>query len=197
MLKYALMISAAALAAFPAAAQPVVQPTRDVVVEYHITGAGMTTPGRNHVDSVKISYAARGQRMRMEPGGQPVFVIVDRNAGHTTMVMTDKHMFMEMPYDARQTMNFSPENAHFTRRGTATVAGLTCTEYDVQSQQHNGTVCLTSDGVMLRAVSTDPQHNGSMEATSVAYGPQPDSVFAPPPGFQKMDIPHMQGRPPG
>ncbi|HET6606909.1 MAG TPA: DUF4412 domain-containing protein [Rhodopila sp.] len=200
MLKYAMLAGVFAVAAYPVrgSAQPVVQPTRDVSVQYHVTGDSMAGPGQGHVDSIKISYGSGGQRMRIEPVGQPAFMIVDRSAGHMTVVMSGQNMYMDLPYDPHKVMDFSPANAKFTQRGTATVAGLTCTEYDVQSQQHNGTVCLTSDGVMLRAVSKDPQHQGSLEATNVAYGPQPDSVFQPPPGFQKMDMAHMgqRGRPP-
>ena len=200
MLKCALVAEVVAIAAYPVCgfAQPVVQPTRDVAVQYHIVGESMVGPGQDHLDTIKISYGAGGQRMRIEPSGQPAFMIVDKSAGRMMVVMSGQKMYMEMPYDAHRMMDFSPANAKFTPRGTATVAGLTCSEYDVQSQQHNGSVCLTSDGVMLRAVSNDPRHQGSIEATNVAYGPQPESAFQPPLGYQKMDMAHIgqQGRAP-
>jgi hypothetical protein len=200
MQKRALLAGVVAVAAYPVCgfAQPVTQPTRDVAVQYHVTGDSMAGPGQGRVDTIKISYGAAGQRMRIEPVGQPAFMIVDRPAGHMMVVMSAQNMYMEMPYDSSQVMDFSPANAKFTKRGTATVAGVSCTDYDVSSQQHTGSVCLTSDGVMLRAISKDPQHQGSMEATNVAYGSQPDSEFQPPPGYQKMDLAHMgqQGRPP-
>src|ERR1700753_3703163 len=171
MVKRALVAGVVAIAAYPVCgfAQPVIQPTRDVAVQYHIVGESMVGPEPGHLDKIKISYEAGGQRMRIEPGGQPAFMIVDKSAGRMMVVMSGQKMYMEMPYDARRMMDFSPANAKFTPRGTETVAGLKCTEYDVQSQQHNGSVCLTSDGVMLRAVSEDPQHQGSIEATNVAY----------------------------
>jgi hypothetical protein len=200
MLRLALLAGVAAIAAYPVcgSAQPVTQPTRDVAVQYHVAGDSIGAPGQGRVDMIKISYGASGQRMRIEPVGQPAFMIVDRSAGHMMVVMSGQNMYMDMPYDSSRVMDFSPANAKFTERGTATVAGLSCTDYDVSSQQHTGSVCLTSDGVMLSATSKDPQHQGSMEATNVAYGSQPDSVFQPPAGYQKMDMAHMgqQGQPP-
>ena len=43
------------------------------------------------------------------------------------------------------------QDARLTRRGRATIAGLACTDYTVESRRGQGTVCLTDDGVALRA----------------------------------------------
>jgi hypothetical protein len=190
------------LTALPAVAlaQPVVEPTRDVMVTYHITGNQMGRPGDPKIDTIKMGYSAGGNRTWIEPAGSSMRMIADKSAGRMFVIMLDKQVYMEMPYDPHKAMTFSAENAKFSRTGTATIAGIGCTMYDVQGQKENGTACLTDDGVLLKAVTKDPQHPHTLEATAVQYGSQPASAFAPPDGFQKMDMAKMmgqQGRPPG
>lgn len=199
MLRPAILAASIAVAALPAAAQtrPTVHPTRDVAVEYHVTGAESGTAGPHQVGTIKIQYDAQGHRMRIEPEGHPGYMIVNRAAAQMFMVVPEQHMYMELPYNPQPAMNYDSQDASFTRRGSDTVAGLPCTVYDVKGSQHTGEVCLTDDGVMLRATDAGPQHRGGLEATHVSYGTLPASLFAPPPGFQKMDSPHMgpPGRP--
>ncbi len=187
-------------ATLPAAAatdRPPIQPTRDVVVEYKI--ADQSAPANMpHPDRIKVYFSANGTRMRVEPSGQPMYMVMDRDAKRMEIVMPPQHSYMEMPYDAKKVDSFSAaEGASFTKKGSDTVAGLSCTVWEVKSQQNTGTVCMTDDGVMLRAQGqgADPQHSGGMEAVSVVYGAQPAALFAPPADYQKMDRP--RGMPPG
>ncbi len=194
----ALAALAAAGTAHAAQDHPSILPTRDVMVEYHMSGK--QAPQR--MDSMKIYYTAQGQRMRIEVPGQPGYSIVDRAARRMTMVMVDEHMYMELPFDPQKVMNFDPQGASFTRHGSDTVAGFRCTVYDVKGPEHRGQVCVTDDGLMLRGKSLDPQRENSIEATKVSYGPQQASLFTPPADFQKMDTSHLpqmrgRGRPPG
>ena len=87
------------------------------------------------------------------------------------------------------------DNMKFTRKGTDTVAGLRCTVWGIQGQHGSGTGCITDDGVVLRADSSDGG-NGRfrMTAKSVSYGRLDDKLFQPPAGYQQMQIP---GTPPG
>lgn len=183
------VIAAVCIAALPLAAQarPELHPTRDVVVQYHVTGPR----GPNDSGEVKVYYAEHGQRMRIEPAGRPGYMIVDRSAARMDMVMPAQHIYVDLPYDPKTLMNFEDKDARFTRHGTDTVAGLRCTVYEVESRGHTGQICLTDDGVMLRAKGNDPQRQGMLEAISVQYGPQPASLFAPPPGYQKLDAAHL------
>jgi Domain of unknown function (DUF4412) len=180
-----------------ALAQPVVEPTRDVVVTYHIMGDQVGGPDGPKIDTITIGYAAGGKRTWIEPGGSSMRMIADKAAGRMFVVMLDKHMYMEMPYDPHKAMTFSAENSKFSKTGSATIAGIGCTTYDVQGERENGSACLTSDGVLLKAVTKDPQHPHTLEATSVRYGAQPQAAFAPPDGFQKMDMSKLMGRQPG
>jgi Domain of unknown function (DUF4412) len=176
-------------AATPAAAQehPLLHPTRDVMVEYHVSGVIV---GQQRSDTVRMYFTDQGTKLRIEPVGQPAYSIMDRTAGRMILVMTPQHFYMEMPFDPKQVMAFERTDETFTRRGTDTVAGIGCTIYDAKRQDHSGQVCISDDGLLLRAKSNDPaQAGGGLEATRVAYGPQPASLFTPPPGFQKMEVP--------
>jgi hypothetical protein len=94
-------------------------------------------------------------------------------------------------------MAFDDKNTTFTRLGTDTVAGINCTVYDTKRQDRSGQVCLSDDGLMLRAKSDNPAQGGVLEATQVTYGSQSATLFAPPPDFQKMDMSSMgRGGPP-
>ncbi len=182
----------------PAVAQDhpaVMQPSRDVMVEYHVSGAPM---GPQRADTIRMYFTDHGTKLRIEPVGQPAYSIVDRTAGRMLMVMASQHAYMEIPYDPRRVMAFDDKSATFTRLGSDTVAGIGCTVYDTKRQEHSGQVCLSDDGLMLRAKSDSPgQPGGTLEATHVAYGPLAPSLFAPPADFQKMDMSGMGRPPPG
>jgi hypothetical protein len=143
-------------------------------------------------------FTDHGAKLRIEPVGQPAYSIMDRTAGRMIMVMTPQHAYMELPYDPKRVMAFDDRNATFTRLGSDTVAGIGCTTYEAKRPEHSGQVCLSDDGLMLRAKSDNPaQAGGELEATRVSYGPQSPSLFAPPPDFQKMDMSNMGRGAPG
>jgi hypothetical protein len=166
-------------------------PSRDVVVEYQTTGNTGGPPGQAAPQRVRMYFADHGMKMRMEGEGQPGYVILDRSANRMTMVMVQQHMYMDVPYDPKRVMAFDNPEGTFTRRGTETVAGYSCTVYDAQTPQHRGQVCVTSDGVLLHARREDPNEHGELTAISVTYGAQPPDLFMPPPGFQQFDASHM------
>ena len=101
---------------------------------------------------------------------------------------------MSLPVNPGDLQPLRLQGAHLARRGRATVAGLACTEYDVQSSRGHGTVCFTDDGVALRASGEVKGRQGSFTATSVSYDSVPGQAFAVPPGYVQLAIPRM-GRP--
>lgn len=183
----------------PAAAQehPLMQPSRDVTVEYRLNGP---SEGPRHVQTVRMYFSDRGAKFRVDAVGQPGYSIMDRAGNRMIVVMPEQRMYMEMPFDPKRAMDFDSKDGTFTRRGTATVAGLTCNVYYGKTPRHSGEVCVTDDGVMLRAKSDTGGEGGDIEATKVTYGAQPANLFTPPADFQKMDMSHMPmgpGGPPG
>ncbi len=183
-------LTAAAVAAaliLPAQAQdrPKLQPSADVEVNYR-------SLGKDAGHNITMSQSATIPKMRVEGGAMPGYAIVDRSTQITTVVMTEQRTYMEVSGNrpGAQSMAMPDEQASFRRTGSDTIAGVKCTVWEFTSKNGTGTACITADGVMLRALDK----NGSgVEATKVTYAPQPAAKFAPPAGFQKMDMPAGMG----
>lgn len=190
-----LMIACAAMAqaAPPQAAssqdRPRVQPDRDVTVTYRLEGAAtQAIPGG--VDGpLRLSWDATGQRLRAEPANRPQAVIVDLPR-HTASVVDDMmHAVLTLPVRERDLQPLTLDGVQMTRRGAGTVAGRACTTWAVQAKRGSGTVCLTPDGVALRAEGEIDGRHGSFTATDVAYGPVAAGLFTVPPGYMTLNIP--------
>jgi hypothetical protein len=181
----------AALAPAVAEDHPLVQPSRDVSVTYRVHNAS-ARPG-DAPSEIRVSFDARGDRLRVEPSGRREYMVLDRAGKRMMMVMPSERSFLELPYDPARDIRVIAGDAHFTRRGTATVAGLRCTEYDVKASRGQGAICLTDDGVTLRANGvTSDGRGGDLQATTVAYGPIPTSVFDTPPDFKRIEVPRFR-----
>jgi hypothetical protein len=187
-----LILALAPVARAQAQDRPPLLPTRDVEVDY-------TTTANGHDNRLHMLFSAKGQHLRVEAAGQSSYVLIDGHAKRMNIVMDRQRSVMAMPFDPDHLTGFLlSESAHYTRGATATVAGLTCTTWTVDTQQGKGTACVTDDGVILRARAagqspTGESGTGVMEATAVHYGPQPESVFAVPAGYKVMgltDLPH-------
>jgi hypothetical protein len=82
----------------------------------------------------------------------------------------------------------------FTRKGTATVAGIRCTVWQVAADAASGTACITADGVPLSASGHDSSGRaGSLEAVRVEYGRQDRALFFPPAGLKRLDLDNLSG----
>jgi hypothetical protein len=172
-----------------AAEHPPYLPTRDVSVTYQIDSDKMQ--GGPGIHTVKIAYSAATGRARIEQADGPGYLIVDRTAGHALMVMEPMQTYMAMPFDPKTTSTLMlDEKMHFTRAGSDKAAGLACKRWDVASDKTTGRLCITDDGVILRGEGKDPAKGaGKMTATAVSYGALPASLFSPPAGFRRMEMP--------
>jgi hypothetical protein len=168
--------------------RPLTRPNRDVAVEYRSSG---TTQGSAATPDgvVTIRFASKGNRIRIERPNDAGYAVLDNDAGRMILVMAERRMYIDRPADPNMMPMFQATNAAFVKTGSDTVAGVSCTTYDANINDRKGQVCLTSDGVLLRARSTDPNQKRELEAVKVTYAEQPASLFEPPAGFQKMDIP--------
>jgi hypothetical protein len=186
-------LTAVVLAATPVMAQerPAFAPTRDVTVDYTIDSKAAAGQPR----TMQMSIAAGGTRMRIEMQGAPGYMIMDRANNRMIMVMEQQHAYREIPTDpARANTFLLNDKMGFARKGTDTVADQTCTVWEVRRDKGTGSACITDDGVLLRGDSDMGQGSSHMVATKVSYGTLADSVFQPPPDYQKMQMPAM---PPG
>jgi hypothetical protein len=177
----------AMLAAWPAAAQqrPIVRPTRDLAVVYRVQAAGPN--GQAETRNVDMYWTGQGTRLRLQTEGQPGFGLVDYAAGRMTMVMPPQKAYAVVTFDADHAPGLNiPPGAAVDRSGSDTVAGVACTEWTVRGPHGGGTACITNDGLVLRVRGAQPGQPPAMEAVSVAYGPQPASLFAVPEGLHQV-----------
>jgi hypothetical protein len=192
-MKQSLFAAALALAVPAAAAAqtaPQVTPTRDVTVTYRVTGAGP-------VQSMRWSWLMSEQLLRMDVEGNPGWLLINLRDESALVVMDQQRMAMRVPREQAAMLgpNAMREQARFTRLGTATVAGIACTTWRVESPQGDGEACITEDGVLLRGRGRQGQ--GDLEATEVRYGGVDARRFRLPEGTRVMDLPAgMPGGPP-
>jgi hypothetical protein len=189
------MVAACVLAAgtVPIAAQAQEHPpfaaTRDAAVTYKLLG-DRTDP---HLPTeMHMFLKADGGLMRVDASGQPGYAVIDRPRNRMFLVMDSQKAYMEMdPTDSGGPQQFMLNSSmQFQRDGEDEVAGLPCTVWSVQAKQGSGLACITGDGVILRAqgISADGSKTGGLEATAVSYATQPDSLFAPPSGYARLDM---------
>jgi hypothetical protein len=193
-MRYIFLVAATLAAAVPARAQdqPLTRPSRDVAVEYRSNGMAQgpaAVPG----SIVTMRFASNVGRIRIEGSMGHGYAILDTNAGRMTIVMTERRIYMESPADPGMVAIFQAKNGAFRKIGTDTVADVSCTVYEATVNEHSGQLCLTGDGVLLRARGDDGDRNRQLEAVKVTYGEQPPSLFEPPSDYQKMEMPIMPG----
>lgn len=182
--------------ASPALAQATL-PTRDVTVSYRVAGdAHQAVPG-GLPDSVRVAWSAGEQRLRVEPQGRAQFLLVDLGATAVQVIDSSLRSVLDLPVKPRDLDPIRLQGATLTQAGRATIAGLPCTDYAVQSPRGHGTVCLTGDGVALRAQGEVNGRSGSFTATAVNYGRVPDAAFAVPQGYMQLALPRGLNLPPG
>lgn len=170
----------------PAIAQetPQIFPTRDVTVTYRTFGGQM---GGGAPPSVTLAWQAGTRRLRMELPGMG-WSVADHARQTGFIVMEQMRSIMPMPPGMLRQQLSLPSTARFTKGGTATVAGLPCTNWRYRDGQDDGEACLTADGVMLRAEGRMRGNQGGLEATAVRFGAVPAAHFEPPAGYQRLDF---------
>ena len=168
-----------------------IRPRKDVAVEYRSAGAAQgaaADPGR----VVTMRFSSKSSRIRIDGAEGHGYAILDIDTGHMIIVMTERHMYIERPADPGMVAMFQARNAAFRKTGTDTVAGVQCTTYDATINERTGQVCLTDDGVMLRARSADPgSQSPPGSAVKVTYAEQPGALFETPSGYRQMNVPDM------
>ena len=178
---------------------PPLAPQRDVVVTYHLEGV-IRPEGAT---KMQVTYADHG-RVRLdyyEVANSPTAfgsLLFDPPADRVITLVPDKLGYLER--DVGKLLRpgmFLNASMHFIRQGSATIAGVQCTDWRVlNGTVEDGTACVTDDGVVLRATRDKP-NKGSIEAMTVKYGPPPPGTFAPPPEFKLLQpVQHGTRQPP-
>ena len=180
------------LAGSPALAAdlPSLHPSRDVAVVYHAEGTADAHGGpQSH--TIRMYWGEDGGALRVEVEGQPIVALIDFKRQRMAMLIGPRQVVLETKLDPALVPGFVlPAGAKAVRDGTDTVAGLGCAVWRLTGPQGGGTACITGDGVVLRADGAAEHGSGRLEAISVTYAPQPEALFAPPPGYARMDLGH-------
>ncbi len=192
-LQVAALLACCGAACGTAAAQdrPLVQPSRDVTVTYRVEGAAASVIPGGIDGPLRLSWDAARQRLRAEAEGRPQAVLVDLPNRTATLLDDTMRAVVALPVRERDLQPLTLNGARLTRRGQDSVAGLACTNWDVQASRGAGTVCLTADGVALRAEGAVDGRRGSFTATGVRYGGVEPGLFAVPPGYFSLNIPNF------
>lgn len=187
------MLAGAMLAACcgPALADtPPLHPSRDVAVVYRATGV-VEKNGAPQSRTIRLYWGEDGEALRVEVEGQPMVALVDFRRNRMALLIEPRKIMIETKLDPKMVPGFVlPADAKAVRGGTDTVAGLSCDVWRMSGPSGKGSACITSDGVVLRAGGAAEHGSGELQAVSVAYGPQPASLFALPPDFARMDLQH-------
>ena len=202
-----LLTAATVLAALPAMAQTApanLRPTRDVAVTYRMEGAGAPQP-----QEMQMAWDVANGRQRVDPPGGQGWMLIDRKANSAVMVMDARRMAMQMPAATVAAMTQDPPaGTTYTAKGTDRVAGQACNLWETTTPQGKSTICITEDGVLLRAVTEavgrpgmPPGGSMRMEATEVRYAAADPARFAVPQGYQSIQpqagMPAAPGGAPG
>jgi hypothetical protein len=174
---------------------PRVLPSRDVVLVYQVGGAARDAIPGGIPGAVRIAWSARLQSLRVEPEGRSQALLLDLAGppGRQRVEIVDSGLRTAMSLHVRN-KDLEPltlQDARLTRRGQSTVAGQSCTDYAVEARRGHGTLCLTEDGVTLRADGEVDGRKGRFTAVSVSYGTLPPGLFKVPPGYMQLALPEV------
>ena len=160
--------------------QPLLRPSRDVDVTYRAA-----TPNGGAPIEQRMRWIEATQTMRIDPPDPRLHVIIDYVARRMSVVQDATRSVIEMaaPPSMVEAMG-SHAATTYVRRGEMTVAGQTCTEWQTKDRSANPVVvCITADGVLLRAGTADQVR---VSAVSVQYAPQDPATFRVPTDYARQ-----------
>jgi hypothetical protein len=103
------------------------------------------------------------------------------------LLFPSQHAYLEAPVDPDlQRMLVLNDRMRFARKATDQVAGRACTVWEVGDPGDGASACITDDGVLLRGEGGKGKSRRLLVATSVQYGAQPGSLFAPPADYHRI-----------
>lgn len=137
-----------------------------------------------------------GQKMRMEisAGGGDAVIISNAETGETLMISEAQGRQIAIrqsdagSFEAPEDM-WRADTEGSTYVGPCTHIGETGAEWRrIDDGGDTNVGCISQDGIILWASTNDQR---TWETTSIARGPQPEALFALPPGVEVMDLGNM------
>lgn len=146
-------------------------------------------------ESGKYYVSKEGIRLEGLAGGEPFVVIYNFKQMVAFNLIESMRMYMETAInsddlgmdDLGQFGTPCPAVASATRSGSETVNGRS-TEKWVCTSADQGTMTVWYDTKLQTVIRSDDE-DGRFELTNIKEGHQPASLFVPPSGYSKMDIP--------
>jgi hypothetical protein len=144
-------------------------------------------------------------RMRIEgvSDGQQVTMIVDSGAGTMLMLMPDERMYVEMdvgsaPFSAPGAQSMDPANPCSSGEvtdcrslGSETVNGYAARGWEYTRDGERETAWIANE--LRFPVRTIEADGSTIDLSDISVGPQPSSLFEPPPGYTAMNLPGFGG----
>ncbi|OAG73108.1 hypothetical protein A0J51_01722 [Gluconobacter japonicus] len=163
---------------------PRLAPARDVTVTYHLSAPGMQGAGGD----VKVYFSGSGDMLRIDSADGRGITILDRPKQLVTLVMLERKLYAHIrPQHGLHNPFMLDLGMKYTKAAQATIAGVSCGRWDIQTAHGKAAACVTDDGVILSENGVDADGaEGSIQATTVTYGDLPTSTFEPPAGFQEI-----------
>ena len=171
----------AALAATPAVAaeHPPTMPQRDVDVTYRMVQPVEGGPELHQ----RTRWLVASGLMRVDTPSPGLYMIMDYRTRHVAMVKVNDRAVLDVASASLVAPGVG--RGSFAMKDSAVVAGVQCTDWETVDAAGQPTLlCLTADGVMLRASQKGVV---LLEATAVSYAPQDPALFRAPDGFRHID----------
>ncbi len=184
--------------------RPVLPPRHDVAVTYRTTGAAAALipdggplgglgggPGSGPAGAIgqmRLRWNASGL-LRLEADGRPQVLLLETAGPSAHIIDSGLRSAISLPMKRRDIDAITLASADMARVREDRVAGLACTVWSVHTRNGNGTVCVTPDGVPLRAEGAVDGKQGTLTATAVDMAPQPAELFKIPPGYMSFSLP--------
>ena len=185
-----MMLACAAASAAPAGDHPPLSPTRDAVVTYRfqtklLQGKDATIPEHQ----VTVSFAASGDRLRIDPDDGQSATILNRQEQIMTLISMKERRYVQLrPMHGLHNPFFLGLGMTYHAGDMKQIAGVSCREWAIESPHGKATACVTEDGVILAEDGVDADGlTGHLEAVSVRYEDIPADRFQPPADFQKFN----------
>lgn len=168
-------------AAGPAPERPAIPPTRDAILGYHMR------PATGEAIDVRVLIRAGGRAMRVDLPDTSYVLVQPATKGIALVVPLERTAAEMYWNEGPQALFTLDDRAKYTRRAEQTVAGQRCTQWESQLEQERHTLCVTTDGLVLRNQFQDPQGRRNLvEAFALRYETLLDADFQVPPGFDKI-----------
>jgi len=164
----------------------------------------------------KYYFALPSFRLDMNAQGRNISSISNGSTQTTYMVMHDQHMYMEMPanqanpfmrqgpavphnFDPNNPCAWAPNAGTCKKVGTEMVNGRLCDKYQGTSKDGKETGTGWIDQRLHFPIKYVDSNGGTVEFSNIKEGKPDASLFQPPTGYRKMNIPAGMmggGRPP-